>query len=77
LKLERFHSLGFIYPDIKLENILADQDGHIRMTDFSLTNKNEFGQKLRLCVKHLFICQQKYFANNRMINVLIDVVLGY
>ncbi|PAV63463.1 hypothetical protein WR25_01424 isoform A [Diploscapter pachys] len=34
--LEYVHSLGFIHRDIKPDNILIDQQGHIKLTDFGL-----------------------------------------
>ncbi|XP_063920570.1 ribosomal protein S6 kinase alpha-5-like isoform X2 [Zophobas morio] len=39
LALERLHSLGIIYRDIKLENILVDESGHIVLTDFGLSKE--------------------------------------
>ncbi|XP_060519439.1 ribosomal protein S6 kinase alpha-5-like isoform X2 [Cylas formicarius] len=39
LALERLHSLGIIYRDIKLENILVDEGGHIVLTDFGLSKE--------------------------------------
>ncbi|XP_044753134.1 ribosomal protein S6 kinase alpha-5-like [Coccinella septempunctata] len=39
LALERLHSLGIIYRDIKLENILIDAQGHIVLTDFGLSKE--------------------------------------
>ncbi|KAL3284972.1 hypothetical protein HHI36_019101 [Cryptolaemus montrouzieri] len=39
LALERLHSLGIIYRDIKLENILVDDKGHIVLTDFGLSKE--------------------------------------
>jgi len=33
------HKNGIIYRDIKLENILLDEDGHIILTDFGLSRE--------------------------------------
>ena len=37
LALQYLHSLGVIYRDIKPENILVGNDGHIRLADFDLS----------------------------------------
>lgn len=37
LAIEHIHSLGVVYRDLKLENVLLDVAGHIRMADFGLS----------------------------------------
>mmetsp|Transcript_3715 Transcript_3715/g.7956 ORF Transcript_3715/g.7956 Transcript_3715/m.7956 type:complete len:405 (-) Transcript_3715:45-1259(-) len=37
LAIEYLHSQGFIYRDLKPENVLVSPDGHIKLTDFGLS----------------------------------------
>jgi len=46
LAIDSLHKLSFIHRDIKPDNLLIDQDGHIKLTDFGLV-KNQAQTKLR------------------------------
>lgn len=39
LAIEHLHTLGIVYRDLKLENILLDKDGHVALTDFGLSKE--------------------------------------
>ena len=54
LALEYIHSLGIIYRDLKTENILITQKGHLKLTDFGLakivdTEDGEGGSTKTFC----------------------------
>jgi protein-serine/threonine kinase len=51
--LEYLHSLGYVYRDLKPENVLIDLDGHIKLADFDLAKVCDSPLKPQV-IKNLF-----------------------
>ncbi|KAJ3034450.1 Serine/threonine kinase [Rhizophlyctis rosea] len=48
LALEYFHKMNIVYRDLKLDNILMERDGHIKVADYGICKENmPYGQTTR------------------------------
>eukprot|EP00178_Gracilaria_changii_P012422 TRINITY_DN3515_c0_g1_i1.p1 TRINITY_DN3515_c0_g1~~TRINITY_DN3515_c0_g1_i1.p1 ORF type:complete len:978 (+),score=175.54 TRINITY_DN3515_c0_g1_i1:3161-6094(+) len=76
LAIEHIHNLGIVYRDLKLENILIDADGHVRLADFGLTKvlRQDNG---KLCRTNTFCGTKEYVAPEMIRGDSYDMSLDF
>ena len=57
LAIEHLHRHNFIYRDLKPDNVLIDEEGHIKLTDFGLSKKvhGDFHRSNSFCGSHAYM----------------------
>ena len=63
LAIEYLHELGYMYRDLKPENVLVNEDGYLLITDFGLSKKLK-----RDNLSYSFIGTPDYLAPEIVIN---------
>lgn len=82
LCLETFHQNQIVYRDIKAENVLLDEKGHIKLTDFGLARKmddSERNENLSFCGSPIYIAPETLLKEpyNRKVDFYALGVLLY
>merc|ERR1719378_1363563 len=83
LCLEYFHSLGLVYRDLKLENLMLDREGHIKLVDLGFTKKMTISKTIfgilayeLMSGSNLFPENSQYDDKKRSDEVLMKITQG-
>ena len=74
LALEYLHQHGVVYRDLKAENVLLEQSGHIKLTDFGLSKRFYAPENFRT---YSFCGTPEYLAPEILQNIGHDKAVDY
>jgi serine/threonine protein kinase len=68
LALEHLHSMGIVHRDLKPENMLISADGHVKLTDFGLSEAG-----LRKMIQKTIMSKPKFKSKSEIFSINLDL----
>jgi serine/threonine protein kinase len=68
LALEHLHSMGIVHRDLKPENMLIAADGHVKLTDFGLSEAG-----LRKKIQKTIMNKPKFKSKSEIFSINLDL----
>lgn len=74
LAVDHLHSIGIVHRDLKLENILIDGEGQIRIADFGFANYGDDENLKTSCGSPCYAAPEIVLKNNVNISILAKMI---